>query len=582
MKLSDEQREAIHSAEHLCLASCPGSGKTRTVVAKILRCLDDVRDTSRRIGCITYTNAAVNEIEGRLRVLGSRDDESFVEISTIHSFCLTHYLRPYYHLLAEFKDGFEVFAPDSDGWSSLIDSLIRRHRLDRRRADDFGSIERATDGFVRCPADLSVAAAEDFIRYCDEHGLIAMSDIVYHAYRLTTVHPSISRGIASRFAWLLIDEFQDTTAVQVELFKAIARHDRTLFFLVGDPNQSIMSFAGGHPRLMVEFAEHIGARTDLTLSGNYRCSSRIVIHAEMLCPCDPSMRAEGVYRGFPVDPEHVHAANQVEAVFEHFIPAVESLSIPFGEAAILAPWWTTLYQVARELRLRGIPMIGPGARPYRRAHEFSRFAEHACAYIEEQSPEHIRTTQKALFLLIGNLSGATDWRIYSYSGKKMLFRILRRLKQLAEEHPAAVEWLTAAAAETNAALLAEDLIPSDKQTVLVESAQGMIADMQRNGVDTANLALSDIGLFAQPSRCLNLLTLHSAKGREFDAVAMIDLHEGRIPNFRATTQEEFDEARRLFYVGITRARKLLMYCTDSSDYRNRPSRFLESDGIGIV
>src|SRR5690606_24735854 len=113
MKLSDEQREAIHSTEHLCLASCPGSGKTRTVVAKILRCLDDVRDTSRRIGCITYTNAAVNEIESRLRVLGSRDDESYVEISTIHSFCLTHFLRPYHHLLPEFQDGFDVFAPDS-------------------------------------------------------------------------------------------------------------------------------------------------------------------------------------------------------------------------------------------------------------------------------------------------------------------------------------------------------------------------------------------------------------------------------------------------------------------------------------
>ena len=582
MKLTDEQRAAIQHDGHLCLSSCPGSGKTRTVVAKILRCLDTVRDTTRRIGCITYTNAAVNEIESRLRLFGSREDDQFVDIATIHAFCLAHVLRPYHHLLPEFSGGFAVFAPDDPAWQTLVEALLRRHRLDARRTEDFERIERSGNGVVQVPPDISRAAAEEFVRYCDDNALIAFSDIVYHAYRLVSARPSIPRGIASRFAWLIIDEFQDTNAVQVELFKSIAAYRRTTFFLVGDPHQSIMSFAGGHPRLMNDFAKHLSAKSDLPLSGNFRCSARIVAHAERLCSRTPPMQAKGDTRAFDADPEHVHASSMVDAVFDHFIPAVEDLGIPLGEAAILAPWWTALYKVARELRLRGIPMVGPGARPYRRSHEFSRFAEHACAYIEEPIPEHIQATQKALFLLIGNVTGVTDWRIYSYDGRKQLFRILKALREIAAVKPMAVAWLVAAATEVADRLAAAEYIPVEAGPVIVDSARGMIADMKRNKVDTANLSLADIGLFAQPSRCLNLLTLHGAKGREFDAVAIIDLHEGRVPNFRDTTEAEFAEARRLLYVGVTRARKLLMYCTDSSDFRNRPTRFLGTDGVAVL
>jgi len=82
-------------------------------------------------------------------------------------------------------------------------------------------------------------------------------------------------------------------------------------------------------------------------------------------------------------------------------------------------------------------------------------------------------------------------------------------------------------------------------------------------------------MYACPDENLKLLTLHGAKGREFDAVAIMDLHEGRIPHYRDSENvERVEESKRLMYVGLTRARKVLMYCTDTSDYRNRPTRFL--------
>jgi DNA helicase-2/ATP-dependent DNA helicase PcrA len=76
--------------------------------------------------------------------------------------------------------------------------------------------------------------------------------------------------------------------------------------------------------------------------------------------------------------------------------------------------------------------------------------------------------------------------------------------------------------------------------------------------------------------------VHSAKGREFDAVALVDLHDGRIPHFTAQSADEFAEARRLFYVAVTRPRKVLMYFTDTSNRRNTPTRFLGPRGLGLV
>ncbi len=109
----------------------------------------------------------------------------------------------------------------------------------------------------------------------------------------------------------------------------------------------------------------------------------------------------------------------------------------------------------------------------------------------------------------------------------------------------------------------------------------MKADMRNNGVDLENLTIDDLGIYASPDAALKLSTLHNAKGREYQAVALMDLHEGRIPHYQARTAEELGEAKRLFYVGVTRAKRFLLYVTDSSHARNQPSRFLRAEGVGV-
>lgn len=132
-------------------------------------------------------------------------------------------------------------------------------------------------------------------------------------------------------------------------------------------------------------------------------------------------------------------------------------------------------------------------------------------------------------------------------------------------------------------LVTDQILPSAAKDLLSQSAATMCAQMRANGdIDLSNLTVADLGLFAATGKSMHLLTMHAAKGLEFEAVALIGLHDGQIPNFRAKTDEDFAEARRLFYVAITRAKRLLFYVTDQERARNIPSRFLGMDGVRVV
>jgi DNA helicase-2/ATP-dependent DNA helicase PcrA len=575
MKLNDEQREAVRFPENICVAACPGSGKTRTILGKLLTCVEEVRDTARRIACITYTHAGVDEIEMRLRQFGSVGDDDYCEVGTIHSFCLTNILQPFHYLLGELHTGMRVIAPDTDEWRDLVLWLADKHEIDRRRIDRFTNVHRKPDHSIFSPPGIGEAAAEELVSYLDQNALVSFPDIIYHSCRLVEMASFISRGLASRFAWMLIDEFQDTSEGQVAIFGAIANHGKTKFFLVGDPNQSIMRFAGAHPTLMKSFPIQIGARSDLRLPGNYRCSQRIVVHAERLIPTNPPMRAVGEHKDYPVDPKHIHAEDPFIGIFGHYLPALNELGVLLGDAAVLAPTWFPLWQVARELRERGVPVMGPGARPYRRARLFSSLAEHLCAYSEDSSPDLFKPLQRALFVMLLNITGSPEWRVFSYDGRRCVCGLAAFARDIGKEHSGdALLWLRHAAASITARLLSDELLTTRYADSLVESAEDMIRDIQKNLGDAPKLGVTDLGLYARPRDCLQLMTMHGAKGREFDAVALIDVHDGRLPYFNNSTQDEYDEDRRQFYVAITRPRKLLMYITDSSDWRNRPSPFL--------
>lgn len=574
MELTLQQREAVRYNENTVLVSCPGSGKTRTIVAKLLRCAEQVRETTRRVACITYTNAAVYEIEDRLRKYGSGETEQYCEVSTIHTFCLANVLGNFFWCLPAYQRGFNVATPEDERFQEIARTVLADFGLAARELDKFAILNREPDGTPVSTGVLTRKMAEEFWSRLEREELIDFPNIVYWSYRLMVKRPSIVHALACHFSWILVDEFQDTSALQVEILNLIAAEGRTKFFLVGDPAQSIYGFAGAKPGLMSEFAKSIKARDDLQLLDNFRSGPPIITHAERVFPRTPPMRAAGEAALFTDEVIHIHADSIFNAITDYFLPMVDAVEIPYGECAVLAPSWFPLFSLGRALREYGVPVFGIGARPYSAAHLFAHLAEHVCCYINAPRPDDIPHIEKQLFRMLSEATGSPNYRIFSYEGRRVVFRLLGAADLLKRKHEDAVTWLKAAARQFETILIEEELLPKARAELLTDSVESMCEDMVKRKIDISNLSVEDLGLFANPERNLKLLTIHGAKGREFTAVVIVDLHEDRIPHWSNKTAGEIEESKRVFYVGLTRARRVLMYVTDSSKPGNIPSRFL--------
>jgi DNA helicase-2/ATP-dependent DNA helicase PcrA len=320
----------------------------------------------------------------------------------------------------------------------------------------------------------------------------------------------------------------------------------------------------------------------MQLSGNFRSSPPIVAHANLLYPRTPSMEAVGRAKNYTEMPVWQHGTSAIQVITDYFLPALEDLGIRVGDAAVLAPTWYSLFPLGRRLRECGVNIVGPGARPYRRNRQFAPLAEQVCGYLMESRPDAIAGIERTLFNTLLDITGRAYFDIFSYRGRVIVFRLLDHARQLHDVHMGGVAWLEAAAKAFSQVLIDEEYLSREEQDIFVMSVEEMKADMHNNKVDVANLAIDDLGIYASPDAALKLVTLHNAKGREYQALAMIDLHEGRIPFYQARTAEDFEEAKRLFYVGVTRAKRFLLYVTDDSERRNGPSRFLRAGtGVGV-
>jgi DNA helicase-2/ATP-dependent DNA helicase PcrA len=124
MTLTAEQRDAVACQQNLLLTACPGSGKTRTIAARLTQEIDRLRGAPRAVACITYTTAAVQEVEQRIAAVLLDGDEQYFTICTIHSFCLSEILRPYAWLVPAFQGAMRVLTRDRPEFEAI--AAVRR------------------------------------------------------------------------------------------------------------------------------------------------------------------------------------------------------------------------------------------------------------------------------------------------------------------------------------------------------------------------------------------------------------------------------------------------------------------------
>lgn len=587
LDLTAEQEKAVGVETNLLLTACPGSGKTRTLIAKAIKELDGVRGTPRRICCITYTNTAVQEIEHRIRQQMQEGDHLNITVLTIHAFCLQEILRPFAWLLPGFSGQLKVLTRDNPDFKSLADEAASEAGLGPLTEKDYENFEQLSVG---SSGKLTGACADHpfmnelapiFWRRCFASGYVDFCSIMLLSFQIAQDHKLVVSSLSSRYAWILVDEFQDTSELQLCLLRHLFLAGKSRFFLAGDLTQSIYGFSGATPELLQPFACEIGARADLSLSVNFRSSRHVVADAEKLFPRTPAMKAEGEHRDFTYVPKLVKGVKSFDAINRYFIPTLAEHGIPLGKAAVFARTWFSLVPLAKGLREAGHPVVGPGARPYRKARLFAALAEQLCGALVDPQPDTMRRVQRELFNTIEQSIGHAPYSILSFEGRVLVIELLR-LAHIVPRSMGAFPWLETMALQTAKILSNYGLVTAQTAKIFSESVEEMKNDMIRRRYDPSALTVDDLGMFASPSKALRLLTYHAAKGREYEAVALLDLRERAFPFYKSSTKAQIDEEKRLLYVGVTRAQKILMYVSEIDNYGNAPSRFLGPGGLNLL
>jgi DNA helicase II / ATP-dependent DNA helicase PcrA len=549
-----EQLEAVFERGHCVVLAGPGSGKTKTLTTAMARALVEDVAEPRGIACITYNNECALELESRLARLGIEPSER-IFIGTVHSFALSHVIAPYAHIvLPEFQNGFRVAnreemrqsvevaydraigGNENPRWRWRFAEEKRLRQVDRTLPEWRGQNAELADFIEAYEADLR------------RRGVIDFDDMPLLAFRMIQAHQWIQKCLWARFPVLFIDEYQDLGHALHELVLKLCFEAGIRLFAVGDADQSIYAFIGANPELLRSLAE----RDDVCvihLRLNYRSGTKII---------DASMAALGEERGYEAVDGAVDGGiffrgiegdltAQAEYLINTIVPDLQGRGIPLHKIAILYRDSAQGNYVAVAAMAANLPIVRADKEALvRRSSRLSRWIEASAAWVaggwKDANPPFRRLVREAVRLVFGSDASQEE-------RQKIEIELITFLRSSIDKLYTANSWLKE---------LRNELITPWKARARNMEDDWDALDEMISKTDPGNNGDIPLDHFAgriEGSGRINLSTLHSAKGREFEAVILFAMNNDVIPTYQERQQAtRLREARRLFYVGVTRAR----------------------------
>lgn len=551
-KLNPEQRQVYDSTGHCVVLAGPGSGKTKTLVTKLGRMLNEDVQPPRGIACITYSNETVRELERRLRKIGLAQIPNLF-IGTVHTFCLTNIVLPYGKLAnIPLPEHFKVASEDDQKECFSAAQQIALNNASKTDCDRHRRtcLDRASNSWnVGRLGDL-VAAYEQQLH---AQNLIDFDDMTLWGLQIIEQNEWARKSLKARFPILAIDEYQDLGLPLHRLVESLCLEAGIRLLAVGDPNQSIYGFSGAKPELLRALAEDPRVQK-VVLKRNYRNGRKILEGAkafalEFESECKENADEGGIFFYHIVEYENldgIHA--QAKYICEVLIPSIRKNGIDLGKIAVLYVDHSDGTRISEAAQQAGLNTIRIDNGAHYKKTELTRWLESCAAWClsgwrdgEPSLSELIRRWER--FAATGAQSDSVLWE-----RKQNLVRFLwnHRVQDPAQ-NGLLRDWLNDFD-ETCLKLVFYD--GSRWQNEYQQLKQ--ILDKVHAGREMATVTLTEFaGQIGHPG-FLNLITLHSVKGLEFDEVIMMGLEDGRIPDWR-DAEESVTEKRRLFYVGLTRA-----------------------------
>ena len=562
--LNEAQREAVTATSGpLAIIAGAGSGKTRVISRRAAYAIETDVVATDRILLVTFTDRAATEMVERMAALGHRG----VMAKTFHAHALAqlrtfwpaHHggeplpgilespLRLLYPLARRLPGGY-AFTQAKDLADTIAWAKVRRIPPERWR-DDGG--DRAP-----IPAELFARVSADYERAKARSGQIDFDDMLVETVRLLETDEAAAERVRSRKTRFSVDEYQDTNLLAERLLKLWLGASRDLA-VVGDPDQTIYTFTGATPELLLGFeARHPGARV-VGLAENYRSSPQVLELANRLIP---SAGPRGALRATqPAGPApSMRRYTDDEAERAGIVGAIRALlgqGIEGGEIAILVRVNAQLPEIEQALTRAGIAFRVRGQR------FFDRREVKEARRLLASVPAPGAGDGDGVGARVASSGPALIGTIRTLFGKRLgLGADVESGGDEARERAASLELLLG---------IVSDVVGSKPGVSIAD----VLAELDRREAEEA--AGSEGGV--------NLLTYHRAKGLEWDAVFLPALEEGLLPIRQAKEDAAIDEERRLLYVGITRARRHLALswaarrasAPGANAGTRKPSRFLD-------
>lgn len=627
--LNDKQREAVAAplGNYLVLAGA-GSGKTRVLTHRIawLVAVENISEGS--IMAVTFTNKAAAEMRHRIQATLAKQNQPNLFgmwIGTFHS--IAHRLLRAHHLDVGLPQDFQIL--DSEDQLRLIKRLLKLHNFDEKAFPPKQAcwyINNKKDEGLRPHEieDFNDRQEREWIKIyriyqdtCDRAGLVDFAELLIRAYELFKQKPLILQRYQQRFQHILVDEFQDTNKIQYQWIKILAGKTGKVM-IVGDDDQSIYGWRGAQVENIQKFLKDFKAET-IRLEQNYRSTANILNSANELIANNSDRLGKNLWTdGEKGDPVGIYAAfNELDEA-KFVASQIQDWVDNGGKLNDCA----VLYRSNSQSRVIEEALIRCQI-PYR-IYGGMRFFER----------QEIKDALAYLRLINNRQDDAAFERVINTPTRGIGDRTLDVLRNLTRERQITLWQAVQVATQENmlagrastALLRFQELINSlqldtaemplfaqtdfvikhsglyemykqekgEKGEVRIENLEELVTATREFVKPDDAEEMTDLTAFlthasleageeqASPHQaCVEMMTLHSAKGLEFPRVFMVGVEEGLFPSFRSFEEPgRLEEERRLAYVGITRAKQKLTISYAESrrlyakEERHLPSRFI--------
>ncbi len=623
--LNDKQREAVAAPlENLLILAGAGSGKTRVLVHRIAWLMSVEEASPFSVMAVTFTNKAAAEMRGRIEEL-MHGTASGMWCGTFHGIC--HRILRAHYLDAKLLEDFQII--DSDDQQRLLKRLIKAHNLDDKQwpaRQVAWWINNQKDEGLR-PAHINAfdPVTQTYLKLytayqeaCDRAGLVDFAEILLRALELLRGNQHIREHYQARFKHILVDEFQDTNAIQYAWLRMMAGAQSNVM-IVGDDDQSIYGWRGARVENIEKFTREFPSVNTIRLEQNYRSTKTILEASNTLIANNSERMGKQLWtEGLVGEPISVYSAyNELDEArfvvskikgWQEQGGTLTDCAILYRNNAQSRVLEEALLQASLAYRIYG------GMRFFERQEikdalsylrlinnrnddtAFERVINTPPRGLGDKTLETIRFAARDRGCTLWDASvGLLNDQVLTGRAASALSRFVELINALEEEGiDMPLHVLTDHAVKTSGLLEMYQQEKGEKSKARIENLEELVTATRQfekpeeaQEMTTLTAFLTHAALEAGEGQAdehddaVQLMTLHSAKGLEFPQVFMVGVEEGMFPSqMSAEEAGRLEEERRLCYVGMTRAMQKL-YITYAEmrrlygqDKYHKPSRFI--------